>query len=44
MEETNDSIGDENLGASTGANTEADGGTNNTDTSLNGEYRAGAGI
>jgi len=44
MEETNDSIGDENLGASTGASAGADGGTNNTDTSLNGEYRAGAGI
>lgn len=27
-----------------GANANADGGTNNTDTSLNGEYRAGAGI
>lgn len=27
-----------------GANADAEGGTNNTDTSLNGEYRAGAGI
>ena len=42
MPETNQTTGNENLNA--GANANAEGGTNNTDTSLNGEYRAGAGI
>ena len=42
MPEANQTTGNENLNA--GANANAEGGTNNTDTSLNGEYRAGAGI
>jgi len=42
MAEVNETTGNDNLGA--GANAGAEGGTNNTDTSLNGEYRAGAGI
>jgi hypothetical protein len=42
MPEVNQTTGNENLNA--GANANAEGGTNNTDTSLNGEYRAGAGI
>ena len=42
MPETNQTTGNENLNA--GANANAEGGTDNTDTSLNGEYRAGAGI
>ena len=42
MSEVNQTTGNENLNA--GANANAEGGTNNTDTSLNGEYRAGAGI
>ena len=42
MPEANQTTGNENL--NTGANANAEGGTNNTDTSLNGEYRAGAGI
>jgi hypothetical protein len=41
-EELNQTTGNENLNA--GANANAEGGTDNTDTSLNGEYRAGAGI
>lgn len=41
-EEVNQTTGNENLNA--GANANAEGGTDNTDTSLNGEYRAGAGI
>ena len=42
MSEVNQTTGNENLNA--GANANAEGGTSNTDTSLNGEYRAGAGI
>ena len=42
MSEVNQTTGNENLNA--GADANAEGGTNNTDTSLNGEYRAGAGI
>ena len=42
MPEANQTTGNENLNAEANAN--AEGGTNNTDTSLNGEYRAGAGI
>lgn len=42
MSDVNQTTGNENLGA--GANAGAEGGTNNTDTSLNGEFRAGAGI
>ena len=42
MPEANQTTGNENLNE--GANANAEGGTSNTDTSLNGEYRAGAGI
>lgn len=42
MAEVNETTGNDNLGA--GANAGAEGGTNNTDTSYNGEFRAGAGI
>ena len=43
-DEVNKSVGNDTAGASAGANAGAEGGTSNTDTSLNGEYRAGAGI